>query len=293
MSGVRSGTVRSVIPHGPRLAVIGHVEHVTLGSVDGVPHQGDVIHLRDPRFLPAGGGGIAFAQLCRSDAEVHLFTAIGNDAAGEMVRARLQTLRDGVHVHAAARAEPHPRVVVMVDQEGKRTIVVTGAPLQAAASDALPWSILERCDAAYFTGADPDSLVLARKAKRLIATARRAPVLRAAAVAPDVIVGSVSDPRENAPFASYEPAPEALVLTDGPRAIRIFERGTETSVAPAVVARVVGDYGAGDSFAGALTYFLSHGLSVEEACRRAAPFGAAVLRGLDPLEVQDELSMNM
>lgn len=272
-----------------RIAVIGHVEHVTLGSVDGVPRQGDVIHLRGPRFLPAGGGGIAFAQLCRSDAELHLFTALGNDAAGEMVRARLASVRAGVHVHAAAREEAHPRVVVMVDGEGKRTIVVTGAPLQAATSDPLPWSILRDCDAVYFTGADPQSLVHARASRLLIATARRAPVLRAAYVAPDVVVGSVSDPRENAPFDAYDPAPSALVLTDGPRAIRITRAAAEAVVVPAPVSNVVGDYGAGDSFAGALTYFLARGVGVEEACTRAALFGAAVLRGIDPLEAQADL----
>ena len=272
-----------------RIAVIGHVEHVTLGHVDGVPRQGDVIHLREPRFLPAGGGGIAFAQLCRSDVELHLFTAIGADAAGEMVRDRLGSLRAGVHVHAAARADAHPRVVVMIDTEGKRTIVVTGAPLQAAASDSLPWSILDTCDAVYFTGADPESLVLARRAKKLIATARRAPVLRMAKVAPDVVVGSVNDPRENAPFASYDPPPKALVLTDSGNAIRIYDGASEKTVAPAPVTNVVGDYGAGDSFAGALTYFIARGCGVEEACRRAAPYGAAVLRGVDPLRVQADL----
>ena len=38
--------------------------------------------------------------------------------------------------------------------------------------------------------------------------------------------------------------------------------------------------------AGALTFFFAHGLSVAEACRRAGPFGAAVLRGVDPLPNQ-------
>ena len=64
----------------PRIAVVGHVEHVTLGRVAGVIAPGDVVHLTDPRFIPGGGGGIAFAQLCASDAEVHFFTAVGSDA---------------------------------------------------------------------------------------------------------------------------------------------------------------------------------------------------------------------
>lgn len=271
----------------PRIAVVGHVEHVTLGGADGVLSPGDVVHLKDPRFVPAGGGGIAFAQLCRSDAEVHFFTAVGHDEAGRAVEARIRGASGRVHVHAAARAVDHPRVVVVVDALGRRTIIVTGSPLQAAASDPLPWSILADCDAVYFTGADPEILRLARAARRLVVTARRSAVLAAAAIAPDVIIGSVSDPRENAAFDAYHPSPSALVLTDGPRPVRVI-RGERTTLvdAPAAPTRVVGDYGAGDSFAAAFTFFLAHGVEVEEACRRAGPHGAAVLRGIDPLQTQ-------
>src|SRR6266498_2577110 len=63
------------------IAVIGHVEHVTLGRVDAVPRSGDIVHVMSPRSFPGGGGGIAFLQLARSDAEVHLFTALGDDEA--------------------------------------------------------------------------------------------------------------------------------------------------------------------------------------------------------------------
>ncbi|MFS8068307.1 MAG: PfkB family carbohydrate kinase [Byssovorax sp.] len=273
-----------------RIAVVGHVEHVTLGRTDGVLGPGDIIHLRDTRFLPGGGGGVAFAQLCRSDAEIHLFTAVGHDEAGRAVEARLQVAPGRVHIHAAVRAVEHPRVVVVVDADGHRTIVVTAAPLQPAATDPLPWSILPGCDAVYFTGSDPASLILARAARRLIVTARRSAALRAAAIAPDVIIGSLSDPRENAALDAYDPAPGALVLTDGPRAVRVFRRGGTAMVDPPPAPdRVVGDYGAGDSFAGAFTFFLAHGLSVEEACRCAGRYGAAVLRGIDPLEVQATL----
>jgi ribokinase len=276
----------------PRIAVVGHVEHVTLGRADGVPRPGDVVHLRAPRFLPGGGGGIAFAQLCKSDAEVHLFTALGHDEGGRAVHARLPVAPARIHVHAATRAEDHPRVVVYIDGEGRRTIIVTGGPLQPTATDPLPWSTLADCDAVYFTGADPESLRLARRAHLLVVTARRSAALQAAGIAPDVIVGSLSDPRENAPLDAYEPRPGALVLTDGPRAIQVITAQGSTLVdAPPSPASVVGDYGAGDSFAGALTFFLAHHLGTEEACRRAAVHGAAVLRGIDPLEVQAPLVM--
>ena len=157
-----------------RIAVVGHVEHVTLGRTDGVPRPGDIIHLQEARFLPGGGGGLAFAQLCRSDAELHLFTAVGSDEAGQAVAARLQDVPARVHIHAAVRPDAHPRVVVIVDENGQRTIVVTAPPLQPAAGDPLPWALLGTCDAVYFTGADPASLRCARAARRLLVTARRA-----------------------------------------------------------------------------------------------------------------------
>src|SRR5262249_31778303 len=115
--------------------------------------------------------------------------------------------------------------------------------------------------------------------------------LRAAAIRPDVIVGSVSDPRENAPLDAYDPAPRALVLTDGPRPIHIFrKKGSTTVDAPPAPACVVRDYGAGARFAGALPFSPARGRCIEEACRRAGPYGTAVLRGIDPLDVQMPLA---
>jgi ribokinase len=274
----------------PRIAVIGHVEHVTLGRVAGVIEPGDVVHLTDTRFIPGGGGGIAFAQLCQSDAEVHFFTAVGSDEAGRAVERRIRAHGARVHVHAAVRDVDHPRVVVVVDRDARRTIIVTREPLHPAASDPLRWSILAECDAVYFTGTDPETLRLARASRTLVVTARRNAALQAAAVAPDVIIGSVQDARENRDLSAYDPAPRALVLTDGPRAVRVFRASGATLVDPPPASEpVVGDYGAGDSFAAAMTFFLAHGLSVEQACGRAGAYGAAVLRGLDPLEVQSRL----
>ncbi len=273
----------------PRIAVVGHVEHVTVGRVDAIV-PGDVLHLRDARVIAAGGGGIAFAQLVRSDAEVHFFTAIGRGDTGDVVAERIRSRSARVQLHVAAREVEHPPVVVLVDGEGRRTIVVTSPPLQPSAEDPLPWPLLETCDTVYFTGADPASLRLARRSRCLVVAARRGPVLRDARVAPDVVVGSVADPREDAPLDAYEPAPGALVLTDGPRPVRITrEAGTAWIDAPPAVTHVTGDYGAGDSFAAALTFFLAHGATLEEACREAGPYGAAVLGGIDPIAGQARL----
>src|SRR5205085_9198589 len=71
----------TMIEAGMRLAVIGHVEHITLGRVTALPRAGDIAHLTDVHVLAGGGGGIAFFQLAKSGAELHLFTALGDDDA--------------------------------------------------------------------------------------------------------------------------------------------------------------------------------------------------------------------
>ena len=154
-------------------------------------------------------------------------------------------------------------------------------------ADTLAWDALASFDAVYFTGACARSLVFARAARALVVTARRAHVVAEAGVVPDVLVGSASDPRENAPFSAYVRPPRALVLTQGPGPIRVeAASGLVLADAPPPVAdaAVRGDYGAGDSFAAALTYFVAAGHPVAAAARLAGPFGAAVLSHESPLE---------
>ena len=268
-----------------RLAVIGHVEHITLGRVPVLPAAGEIAHLEAPRWLPGGGGGIAFFQLTRSSAEIHLFTAIGDDDAGAAVEGRLRATP--ARLHLARRAAAHTRDVVMVTPDGERTIVVIGEPLHPQRNDPLPWELLGSCDAAYFTAQDPEALRAARAARLLVVTARRREALAASGVRADVVVGSVSDPREHARRDDFPVPPDALVLTAGAEGgVVETAEGTRRFAAPAVAPRGGGAYGAGDSFAGALVYYLAAGLPVVDACTRAGRHGAAVLGGLDPLEAQ-------
>ena len=267
------------------IGVIGHVEHVALGRVDAVPGPGDIAHLLGPRVFPGGGGGVAFFQLSRSPADLHLFTAIGDDEAGAFVAAKLEAT--GASIHAARRREPHTRDVVMIDPSGDRTIVVVGPPLHPRAGDPLPWDLLGELDAVYFTAQDPEVLRRARAARVLVATARRRAAIVASGIAPDVIVGSRHDPREASELADYPNPPAALVMTEGERGGEIITAsGRRRFATPAVAAIDGGAYGAGDSFAGALVYFLAAGLTPLDAASRAAHHGAAVLSHLDPLAGQ-------
>ena len=271
-----------------KIAVIGHVEHITLGRVPAVPRAGDIAHLEEQRVFPGGGGGIAFYQLTRSPAQVLLFTALGNDEAAQQVESRLA--ETGAALHVARRETPHTRDLVMITPDGERTIVVLGEPLHPRRADPLPWDDLAGCDAAYFTAQDPLALQAARLARMLVVTARRQDALRASAVRADVVVGSALDPRESCTLADFPLAPRALVLTEGSRGGRIETASGSERFAPSrVVGAGGGAYGAGDSFAGALVYFLAAGMPVAEACARAGEYGAAVLGGLDPLSAQKKL----
>ncbi|MDP3217445.1 MAG: sugar kinase, partial [Deltaproteobacteria bacterium] len=244
-----------------RIAVVGHVEFVTLGRVEATPRAGEIAHLQDPRDFPGGGGGIAFYQMVRGPTEVHLFTAFGGDEAGAWVAA--EVARTGASVHAARRAGPHTRDVVMVTPEGERTIVVVGEPLQPRGDDALPWGLLASCDAAYFTAQDPGALRAARAARVLVVSARRREALVRSGVRADVVVGSAFDPREASALEDYPVPPGALVLTEGAAGGRVLTAdGATRFEAPPAPGRGGGSYGAGDSFAAALTYYLAAGLGV-------------------------------
>lgn len=271
-----------------RIGVIGHVEHVTLGRVPLPPGPGDIAHLDGPVWFPGGGGGITFFQLTRSDAEIHLFTAVGNDEAGAQVRRQLE--RSGAVIHAADRQAPHTRDVVMIDDRGERTIVVVGEPLHPRADDDLPWEVLADLDAVYFTAQDPELLRRARQARTLVATARRKAAIAASGVALDVAVGSLADPRERSARRDYDPPPATVVMTEGERGGLVeTATGSQRFAAPAVANVVGGAYGAGDSFAGALVFFVASGLVPHDAAQQAAAYGAAVLTSLNPLDAQKQL----
>lgn len=273
-----------------RLALVGHVEHITLGRVEKLPGAGEIAHVQGVRTLPGGGGGVALYQMLRGPAEVHAFTAVGYDEAGAFIASELA--RSGAKVHAARRDEPHTRDVVLLPPDSERTIVVLGQPLHPRADDALPWELLAQVDAAYFTAEDPEALKRARAARILVVTARRRHVLAAAGVRADVVVGSTGDPREVSALEDYPVPPGALVMTEGARGGYVeTDSGIERFPPGTAPARISSAYGAGDSFAGALTAYLGAGLHVAAACARASQHGADVLAGPDPLAAQTALRL--
>jgi ribokinase len=258
-----------------RVAVVGHVEWVEFARVSHLPSAGEIAHAEPLLEVPAGGGGVAAVQLARWGVGGPFFTALGDDPLGR--RAHDELRARGVELRAAFR-ERQRRALTLVDPHGERTIVVLGDRLVPHAADALPWDELVTCDAVYVTGGDAAAVRQARRARVMVATARIAPLLREAGVKLDALVGSESDPDERYAAGDLPVAPHLVVRTEGARGgTFVLPDGTSHRY-QAAPAPVRGDtYGAGDTFAAALTSALGRGDRPVDAIAFAATRSAEVL----------------
>jgi ribokinase len=269
-----------------KVAVVGHVEACAFASVDHVPGAGEIVEAEEGWEQAAGGGAVAAVQLARLAGECLFLTALADDRFGRAAQRDLEDL--GLRVEAAWRSASQRRAFVHLDAAGERTITVTGDRLAPAIADPLPWRELEVCDAVYLTAGDRGAAVAARKATRVVATVRARRALIGSGVELDVLVASAGDRGERYSSGMIEPPPRAVVLTAGAEG-GVIETTDGTEVrwaAPPLPGPPVDAYGAGDSFAGGLTYGLAQGLPVEQAVALAARCGAACVTGRGPYEGQ-------
>ena len=269
-----------------RAAVVGHVEWVDFVRVEHVPLPGEIIHAQDAWRESGGGGAGAAVQLYKLTGDTVFFTALGDDQLGH--RAHTELTRLGVRLEAVFRPDRTRRALTHVDGTGERTITVIGERLGPAGSDPLPWEQLEQVDVCYFTAGDVAALRRARRARVLVATARVLPLLQAARVELDAVVGSAHDPAETFRGDDVEPRPRLCVWTDGERGGSFQSAGSQPVRYPAapLQAPISDRYGAGDSFAAGLAFALGAGHSAADAVGFAARCGAAVLTGRGPYEGQ-------
>ena len=269
-----------------RTAVVGHVEWVEFARVPRVPRAGEIVHGEATWEGPGGGGAGAAVQLEKLSGDTLLFTALGDDDVGRRAERALKEL--GVDTHVSWRGERTRRGFTHVDATGERTITVLGERLGARGADQLPWSKLEGSAGTYFTAGDEDALRRARSSRVLVATSRVLDVITASQVQLDALVGSALDPDEAYEPGTLDPAPHLVVMTEGSVGGRYWTAsGHEgTFAAPELEGPVLDRYGAGDSFAGGLTYALATGASDADAVSFAARCGTAALRGRGPFEGQ-------
>jgi ribokinase len=269
-----------------RVAVVGHVEWIEFARVERVPAPGQIVHALEAWEEPAGGGAVAAVQLARLAGECLFLTVLGDDALGHRAKRELEAL--DVRVEATWHPEPQRRAFVYLDADGERTITVMGDRLGPRGNDPLPWGELDDVDAVYLTAGHSDAVRAARTARTLVATVRARDALSEAHVQLDALVSSAYDAGERYTPGDVEPPPLLVVRTAGAGGgsfVAADGRTGEWAAAPLPGLPVDG-YGAGDSFAGGLTYGLAEGRSAEQAVALGARCGAACLTGRGPYEGQ-------
>jgi ribokinase len=265
-----------------RVAVVGHVEWVQFARVPQLPAAGEIVHASETWEAAGGGGAVAAVVLARLAGTAEFLTALGDDAFG---RAAAEALGSrGVDVHAVWRSEPQRRGFVFVDDDHERTITVMGRRLVPHADDPLPWDSLGDVDAVYFTGGDAGALRAARAARVLVATPRARQAFAGAGVELDALVRSGSDVGETYEPGDLDPPPRIVVTTRGGDGgqYETAEGRTGSWAAAPLPGPPVDSYGAGDSFAAALTYALGEGREIDAALAEAARVGAEALARRGP-----------
>src|SRR5439155_159005 len=138
--------------------------------------------------------------------------------------------------------------------------------------------------AGYVAGGDADATRAARAARVVVATPRALPALAEAHVELDALVASANDPGERVAEGTLDPPPKLVVRTRGGAGGEwTAEEGrTGTWGAAALPGEPVDSYGAGDTFAAALTLALGAGRPLDDALAYAARCGATCLCGRGP-----------
>ena len=269
-----------------RLAAVGHVEWIEFVRGDHVPAAGEIVHAYDSFEEPAGGGAVAAVQLARLAGGATFLTALGEDEHARRTRARLAEL--GVTVRDATHDSPTRRGLTFLDANGERTIITIGERLAPRGRDTLDWDELHRADGVYLTAADGGALHAARAAGVLVASPRAGRVLHEEGVRLDALVYSDRDELETAFARALDPPPTLLVATRGGEGGRYETAQGETGrwAAAPLPGPIADTYGAGDSFAAALTFALAQGRDPDAALEIAARAGAACLTGRGPYEKQ-------
>jgi ribokinase len=259
-----------------RAAVVGHVEWMEFVPVEAVPRPGEIVHATESWEQAAGGGSVAAVQLAQLADSVDFFTTLGTEERGQ--RARVELEARGVTVHATEVDGPQRSGFTFLDDAGERTITTIGRKLHPRGHDeGLPWHELARCDCVYFCAGDADALVLARRARVLVATARELATLQRASIELDALVSSGKDEAELYHPGQIDPEPRLVVTTSG--ALGGWAKPGGPYTAAPIPPDPVDAYGAGDCFAAGLAFALGSGLEGLDALEFAARCGAGALAG--------------
>ncbi|WP_320065073.1 ribokinase [Micromonospora sp. RTGN7] len=275
-----------------RVVVVGSANMDLVATASALPRPGETVLGDDFVMVPGGKGANQAIAAARAGASAAFLGAIGSDAFGVTLRAR---------INAAGVDTGQLRVVygtsgvalVMVSADGENAILVTPGA-NAAFTELTEGELAAVREADVLVAqleipvATVTEAVLAARAAgtRVVlnaAPARQVPDELLAAV--DMLVVNENEAQaftgrgRDDPSALLALAPRA-VLTLGAEGAWYVERGTEAVYVPAVRVDAVDSTAAGDAFTAALAVAWGEGRDLLAAVRWAAAAGAACVRRL-------------
>lgn len=288
----------------PRVVVAGSANMDLVATSPVLPRPGETVLGNDFTMVPGGKGANQAIAASRAGASCSFLGAIGSDAFGVTLKARLAA--SGVDsAHARVVYGSSGVALVVVDAEGENTIVVTPGANGAFAA-------LTDAELATIQGADvlvcqleipvetvTQAAVAARAAGVRVllnaAPARDLPDELLAAV--DLLVVNEGEARAilggrlDDPAALLSVVPRAVVTLGDEGAWYVSRDGEGTQV-PAFKVETVDSTAAGDAFTGALAVAWGEGRDLVDAVRWACAAGAACARRLGAsvsLPTRDEI----
>jgi ribokinase len=237
------------------VCVVGSVNMDLTFNVDALPRPGETVLAASLTNAPGGKGGNQAVAAARAGARVQFVGAVGDDPAGEQLRAHLRA--NGVGLDGIVELKgPSGTAVIVVEAGGENTIVVAPGANGRLTPDA--WAmpaVLGECEVLLIQLEIPVATAVA--AARAARSAGAVVIVNASpggqdqatltelAAAADVVIVNEAE----AAGWSWEPA--HLVVTLGARGARYVGTDGEFAV-PAPAVKAVDTTGAGDVFAGVL-----------------------------------------
>lgn len=258
------------------IAVVGHVETGSFFKLAKLPQPGEIVGATESWTEAGGGAAVAAHVITMLNGSCTFFTALGKDYWGDFSTRQLRRLGIDLHVGSGLNQTTN-QLAVYIGPQKERTIIVSGNAAPSGLDDTLPWQDLAKADACYFVKGDIYAARHARKAKRLITTARVLPTLQKAGIKVDALLMSQHDLAEHYQPGDLKPEPGLVIATDGVNGCQVLG-GKHYPDQPVPDDELVDTYGCGDSFAAGITYALAKKLPVDEAVNLASQAAAEAAR---------------
>ncbi|WP_372421598.1 PfkB family carbohydrate kinase [Salinarimonas chemoclinalis] len=266
-----------------RILVVANVNCDRVRLLDEPLHAGGRLAVRETRERTGGAGYHAAAAIARLGGRAWLSTSIAADERGTRLVADVAAR--GIETTAVVRAHPATTPLeILVEPDGQRTILY-----QPAAAPPAIWPEPGRqapFDAIYVNTAAAmpgGATALVGEGAPVLA---QVPVVVGEGTHPAPLLVCSADERPDLGLAEVwaravrvsAGRAQRLVLTDGPRPIRIVGDGRVRETIAVAPIDGLDTTGAGDFFAGALALRLASGLALPDACAAAARDAASLLR---------------